>query len=221
MNFFINLRRGFYIIMSEQGKTRKDLYILILILDDALIDKTTRPFRPGLLRQLMTNSLELFPQNSIFLSLYTWNESRLRIYDRVRTVLRDIVLTPANDNIISRLFAIRYELRCGTIHSAYSAFENALASPACCANAGLWRLYIRFCLQTKEYRRKTRDTFYRAINACPWAKPLHMMAFLDLGGIMSFRALESAHEFLVRQGFRIHIDLEAILEELGSSNSRG
>jgi len=135
-----------------------DLYILILILDDALIDKTTRPFRPGLLRQLMTNSLELFHQNSIFLSFYAWHESRLRIYDCVPTILRDIVLTPANDNIISRLFAIRIEFRCGTVHSAYSAFENALASPACCANAGLWRLYIRFCLQTKEYRRDILST---------------------------------------------------------------
>jgi len=36
------------------------------------------------------------------------------------------------------------------------------------------------------------------------------MAFVDLGDIISFRALKSAYEFLVRQGFRIHIDLEAI-----------
>ncbi|KAH8595645.1 NRDE-2, necessary for RNA interference-domain-containing protein [Bisporella sp. PMI_857] len=40
------------------------------------------PFRPAFFRRHLTNFLTLFPRNTIFLSLYVFNESRLRIENR-------------------------------------------------------------------------------------------------------------------------------------------
>jgi hypothetical protein len=95
------------------------------------------PFRPALLREHLTTFLEIFPQNTIFLSLYAFNESRLRIDNRVRTIFNSTVLSPQNDALSSRLFAIFYEINYGTIHSARSTFEKALSSPSSKSSAGL------------------------------------------------------------------------------------
>lgn len=126
------------------------------------------PFRPVLLRERLSHFITIFPQNTIFLSLYTWNESRLRIDNRVRNILISTVLTPQNDVLTSRLFAIYYEIGYGTIHSVRSAFEHAVKSPVSKSSAGLWKFYILYCLETQQFRSKVKDIWYRALRACPW-----------------------------------------------------
>ena len=44
-------------------------------------------FQPGLVRQVLESSLEKFPKNTVFLSLYGWNEAKTRIDNRVRRYL--------------------------------------------------------------------------------------------------------------------------------------
>lgn len=171
------------------------------------------PFRPALLREYLAKYLTLFPQNTIFLSLYAWNESRLRIDDRVRTILRSVILTDTKDNIVSRLFAIRFEMKYGNVHSTHAAFENAVSSPATRSNPGLWRLYIHFCVRTTKYRMRAKDVFFRAMRACPWSKDLMMMAFVELKDLMTFEELNSVYKVMGEKELRIHVDIEDRLEE--------
>jgi hypothetical protein len=184
------------------------------------------PFRPSLVRETLSQYLTLFPHNTIFLSLYAWNEARLRIDDRVRTLLRDVVVrdpppgevdaTPAT----SRLFAIRYELKHGNVHSVRAAFEKALApESACASNPGLWRLYVLFCLAQERSGKLKRggavEMFYRGMRACPWCKDLYMLAFTTgLRDEMGEGELLAIYNVLEEKELRVRVDLGERLEEL-------
>ncbi|CAG8960474.1 hypothetical protein HYFRA_00008193 [Hymenoscyphus fraxineus] len=172
------------------------------------------PFRPALLREHLTTFLTLFPRNTIFLSLYTWNESRLRIDNRVRNILQSTVLTPTNDTVPTRLFAIRYELNHGTIHSARSAFEHAIASPTCSSSPALWKLYILFCLHTAEFRPKAREIWHRALRACPWVKELYIVGFEEMGELLGFEEMKGTWRVMGEKELRVHVDLEDLFDEV-------
>ena len=172
------------------------------------------PFRPALIREHLTRFLNFFPQNTMFLSLYTWNESRLRIDNRVRNMLLSTVLTPENDTLTSRLFAIRYEIWHGTIHSVRSAFEHALSSPVCKSSAGLWRFYILYHLETSRFRSQAKDIWYRAIKACPWAKELYMIGFEKMCDMLPFAELKSIWKIMGEKDLRVHVDLQDRFEDI-------
>ena len=53
----------------------------------------TSVLKPASIHSFLSDSISAFPQNTMFLSLYAWNESRFRIDDRVRSIVRDVVLT--------------------------------------------------------------------------------------------------------------------------------
>jgi hypothetical protein len=166
------------------------------------------PFRPALIREHLTNFLTLFPRNTIFLSLYVFNESRMRIDNRVRMILVSKVLTPENDTLTSRLFAIYYEINYGTIHSVRSAFEHALSSPSSKSSAGLWRFYILYVLQTPQFRPQAKEIWHRALRACPWAKELYVIGFEKLDGLVEFAELRRTWRVMGEKELRVHVDLE-------------
>ncbi|KAL5044711.1 hypothetical protein BDW71DRAFT_97374 [Aspergillus fruticulosus] len=100
-------------------------------------------YKPSEIRSILNESIASFPHNTIMLSLFAWNESRFRIEERVRDIMRDITTTTtastssqsANDNnaipITSHLFSIYTELSRptyagSTLHSVRAAFEKAI-----------------------------------------------------------------------------------------------
>ncbi|KZF24077.1 DUF1740-domain-containing protein [Xylona heveae TC161] len=58
------------------------------------------------------------------------------------------------------------------------------------------------------------DVLYRAIRACPWAKPLVMLAFTNrhLRETLGFEALRGLYRVLSEKELRVHVDLEDVLE---------
>lgn len=75
--------------------------------------------KPAMIREALTLSISVFPHNTIFLSLYAWNEARFRIDDRVRSIVNDLVLAPksgskqrnsTDESVTPHLFAIYSEL---------------------------------------------------------------------------------------------------------------
>ncbi|KAI1133050.1 DUF1740-domain-containing protein [Nemania abortiva] len=184
-------------------------------------------FRPGLLREQLTQYLSYFPSNTIFLSLFAWREERLSINDRVRSLLQDHVLTRANESPSSHVFAISYELLTGNAHSTRAAFERALSASSVCAHhVGLWIAYIRFCHARKELRAKAKPVFYRAIQACPWAKGVFMEAFGTLVREMDSAELKSVYSTMCEKGLRIHVDMDEFVdkwrkEQKGVDRERG
>ncbi|KAI1742130.1 DUF1740-domain-containing protein [Xylaria scruposa] len=170
-------------------------------------------FRPGLLRDQLTQYLAYFPSNTIFLSLFAWREERLSINDRVRSLLQDHVLTRKNEAISSHVFAIAHELRTGNAHSARAAFERALSSTVCAHHVGLWIAYVRFCHARKELRaRFAKAVFYRAVQACPWSKDVFMEAFGTLVREMDSAELKSVYSTMCEKGLRVHVDMDEFVE---------
>src|SRR6202034_2902261 len=108
-------------------------------------------------------------------------------------------------------FAIRYEMHAGNVHSTLAAFENAVSTPSCGSNPGLWRFYVLFCARVKEFRRKAKDIFLRGMRACPWAKDFMMMAFTEMNGLGTEDKV-AIYKVLVEKELRIHVDVEHRIE---------
>ncbi|KAG0646850.1 nrde2 [Hyphodiscus hymeniophilus] len=171
---------------------------------------STGPFRPALLREHLSNYITLFPQNTIFLSLYTFNEARLRVDNRVRNIFSSTILTSAHDTLTSRLFAIYFEIAHGTIHSVRSSFEHALNSPSK-HSPGFWRFYLLYSLHVPQFRKHSKSIWYRALRACPWAKELYITGFKELE-IVDREELMGTWKVMGEKGLRVHVDLEDALD---------
>ena len=101
------------------------------------------------IRDCLAESISLFPQNTMFLTLFTWTESRLPTYDRIRDILDLTKITKREDPylqytdltrpaiapqtvaISTHLFSIFKEISRpvftgATQHSARAAFEKAI-----------------------------------------------------------------------------------------------
>ncbi|CBF81878.1 hypothetical protein AN5456.2 [Aspergillus nidulans FGSC A4] len=166
--------------------------------------RTSTLYKPSAIRSILNESIASFPQNTITLSLFAWNESRFRIEERVREIMRDITTTTTTTSsqsinninaipITSHLFSIYTELNRptyagSTLHSVRAAFEKAVgdqnSSPSSRTSTGrgsisLWKLYILFELSRSELIR-AKSVFYRAMRACPWSKDILMLAFSQL-----------------------------------------
>ncbi|EGE85644.1 hypothetical protein BDDG_08589 [Blastomyces dermatitidis ATCC 18188] len=198
---------------------------------------STKIYKPALLRSELTDSISRFPQNTLFLSLFTWNESRFRIEDRVRSLLRQhthpttwigddddknsTTRFSTKSTLISHLFSIYTELHRGvsagsTVHSARAAFESAVTTPSGQFSASTWKLYLLFELALSEWGR-ARAVLYRGIRSCPWAKELVMLAFRERGlrEVMGPDELRKVWNVLVEKELRIHVDLEGWFEDRG------
>ena len=173
----------------------------------------SRPFRPVDLRERLQKYIELFPQNSIFLRLFDWAESSLRIDDPVARLLESTVLVEPYDCVNSRVFAIQHEIRTGAVHSTRAAFESALESDACRGSVHLWISYIRFCYGHDELRGRAKEVYHRAVGVCPWSKELYMEAFGTLIRDMSSSELKAVFQTLTAKGLRVHVDLDEFVGE--------
>ena len=184
-------------------------------------------FKPAFIRKALAASIALFPQNTIFLSLYAWNESRFRINDRVRSIIADVVLNPTpspqsndvNDSVTPHLFAIYTELNRSptfgsNINTIRHTFERAVATDSAGAHcAGIWKLYILF-EHTRGEIGKAKAVWWRGVRACPWVKLLWMMAFEKLRSGFRDEELREVWEVMGEKELRLHTDLEGLRERM-------
>lgn len=180
-----------------------------------------RTYSPAIIRSFLAESITAFPHNTIFLSLYSWNESRFRIDDRVRGIMRDVVFSnhpnkqqqddELPDHVPSHFFAVRTDMQRGLVQGSNQSavrgtFERALASQGAAHSAGLWKLYFLY-EHVNGGLKRTREVFYRAIGACPWAKEIYMLAFDYLSDGMSEAELRGVYDLMVVKELRIHVAL--------------
>ncbi|KAJ5296117.1 hypothetical protein PENANT_c021G03591 [Penicillium antarcticum] len=108
------------------------------------VENRTGQFKPAEVRERLLNSLQLWPQNTMFLSLFKWNDARLRLMDRTRDILDIASLAEGSASqesngsihvhrvpITTHLLSIYTELGRplvfgSTAHSIRAAFERAI-----------------------------------------------------------------------------------------------
>ena len=183
------------------------------------------PFKPSLIRSTLSESIHLFPHNTVFLWLYAWNESRFRIDDRVRSIIQDTLLSNTSsessqqqESIISHFFAVYTELNRGitlgsNVHAIRGTFERAMESTSGKQSAALWKFYFMF-ERSRGDLEKAKKVFYRGMVACPWAKGVYMLAFEYLRDVMTIKELRGVYEAMAERGLRIHVSLEEWWERL-------
>ncbi|KAH0556828.1 hypothetical protein GP486_005384 [Trichoglossum hirsutum] len=177
----------------------------------------SRSFKPSLLRDEFAQSIEIFPQNTIFLSLFSWNEARSRIEGRVRSIMSDVVLKERQDTIIGWVFSIWTELNSApsagyNTNTVRAAFERAVSNENGKHNPGLWRFYVEFeCQQGDTSKAKT--IFYRGLKYCPWSKGYAFLAFEKLRDV-GFDELRSTYRMLGERELRVHVDLEEAFDAI-------
>ncbi|KAI4139812.1 MAG: hypothetical protein L6R39_006098 [Caloplaca ligustica] len=188
------------------------------------------PYSPRTIRSFLAESITAFPTNTIFLSLYAWNESRFRIDDRLRGIMRDVVFAShhrnhdqgefPSDDIIPHTFAMYTDLHRGLAlgsnpNAIRGTFERALRSDGgggVAHNAGLWKRYFLYELHSSGGDlKRAKEVFYKAIGACPWVKELYMLAFEHLGdgdgGGMSETELRGVYDLMAEREVRIRVSL--------------
>ena len=188
----------------------------------------TNLIKPKEIRTLLAESIVLFPQNTIFLSLYAGNETRFRIDDRVRSIVNDVVLAGPQgqrqgqsskqedeQSVVPYFFALHTEFSRGVAFGSNastirSTFERAVDDGKPGAHcAGLWKLYFMF-----EHSRgdvgKAKSVFWRGVRACPWVKELYLLAFDYLRGPggLDQEELRGVYDLMGEKELRIHVNLE-------------
>ncbi|OZJ02841.1 hypothetical protein BZG36_03228 [Bifiguratus adelaidae] len=88
---------------------------------------TSKSYQPKVLRSVLEMALVSFPNNTAFLSLYVWNESRTKIEGRVRTLLQSCMDRQSSSLLWT--FQIFTELHYNlpyNVHRIRALFEKAL-----------------------------------------------------------------------------------------------
>ncbi|KEY65824.1 hypothetical protein S7711_07205 [Stachybotrys chartarum IBT 7711] len=169
------------------------------------------PFRRGHMQSHIVRFIDLFPMNTIFMSLFQWADSRLRLVDETRSLITAKSLTAPWDCVSNRAFAIHHELLRGNVNATAAAFEHALTSDACKTNAWLWTAYIRFCQGHDGLRAKAKSVFYRALRHVPFSKDVMMEAFASLVRGMESDELKAVFNTMTSKDLRVHVDLDDFL----------
>ncbi|MCJ1468795.1 hypothetical protein MMC07_007425 [Pseudocyphellaria aurata] len=184
----------------------------------------TAYFSPTIIRSALAESVTMFPQNTIFLFLFRWIEARFRIDDRLRSIMKDVVLSndrgrqgEYQESVMSHFFAVHTEInRSITLgsntHTVRGTFERGVGSNCGAHSAGLWKLYFLFEISRNELD-KAKSVFYRGMKACPWAKELYMIAFEFLKTVMEESELTGLYELMVQKELRIHLELQETFDK--------
>ncbi|OCK74943.1 DUF1740-domain-containing protein [Lepidopterella palustris CBS 459.81] len=115
----------------------------------------TRSFKPAVLREELVGSIRQFRGNTYLMEVYAANEARSRIDNRVRDIMRDIVLRGGRDQgatgVVGWCFSIFAEMKraesalgVSTVHSVRAAFERAVGEGAGGSCQGLWTSFVLF-----------------------------------------------------------------------------
>ncbi|KAI8647113.1 NRDE-2, necessary for RNA interference-domain-containing protein [Parasitella parasitica] len=172
---------------------------------------TNTSYKPGLLRQAMEHALALFPNNTIFLAFYIWNESKTKIYNRVQHLLNDAVKNICRDsNVILWLSAIYSELHKYTpyhVNSVRDYLERSTQDSRTKASILLWKCYIQFELLQNNTQR-ARSLFYRSIRECPWSKELYMLGIKSFGTNMDEKEANELIRLLMEKEIRLRTPID-------------
>ena len=178
----------------------------------------------------------------MLLSAYAANETRFRIDDRVRAIMRDTVLKDErgqSPTIVGWSFAIfaemmRGEIAGSTAHSIRATFENAVESDSVKHSPGLWTSYVLFELSQPvqasdaQLRKivpisgveRAKQVFFRGLTHLPWCKKYMMLAFSHLMEVLSFEELRRVYNVMIEKELRVHVDLEDALEKIDAIRRR-
>ncbi|KAI9250894.1 NRDE-2, necessary for RNA interference-domain-containing protein [Phascolomyces articulosus] len=172
-------------------------------------------YKPGHLRYLLQRALLLFPNNTVFIGLYVWNEARTKLYNRVRSMFTSSI--ESDPNVILWLSSIRTELHYHQpydINQVKSLFESAVEKTSTRSSILLWKLFIEHEVKCGEMIH-AKSLFYRAIRACPWSKEICLLGIRLLSRYLSEKELHEIVSLMMEKEIRLRhpIDDRLLVDE--------
>ncbi|KAF3926796.1 hypothetical protein ABW20_dc0100386 [Dactylellina cionopaga] len=179
---------------------------------------TARPYKAAVFRVFLETAFERFPDNTAFLSMFVWNESRSNIESRIRQMLMPATTSEERaDSVVKWIFSIWAEMEMSAgrrmnPNAVRNLFEKAVESERTKSSIQLWLLYLQFELRQAQPGR-ARDVFFRAVRACPWSKDVILSGFRWLRSVLDFGEMRKVYSVMQEKELRVHVDVEEILEE--------
>ncbi|GAA6036634.1 hypothetical protein JCM8097_001263 [Rhodosporidiobolus ruineniae] len=180
-------------------------------------------YRPTQLRDLLERALKAFKDNSLFLSLFYHNELRMKIQNRFRRSMEELVLKETEATSEGWLFAIFAELHLNSrnvnVWAVRNLFDRALDNSKTRSSPSLWVLYVDFEVKNGELQR-AKSLIYRALRECPWVKELYLRPFSPtLRSVYRSRELRDFHHLLLEKGLRVRVEIDPFLDGFVSSDA--
>ncbi|KAF3312810.1 hypothetical protein TWF173_006841 [Orbilia oligospora] len=177
---------------------------------------TSRAYKASTFRIFLESAIKKFPDNTAFLSLFVWNESRSKIEYRIRTMLAADTGSDEG-SVVKWVFSIWAEMQMSLGSNVNSSgvrnlFERAVESERTKSSIQIWVLYLQFEVRQSQPGR-AKDVFFRAIRACPWSKDIVLSGFKLLRSILDFGEMRKVYGVMQEKELRVHVDIEELLEE--------
>jgi len=180
---------------------------------------------PKSMRDMLLESVTLFPNNSVVLSAYTLNESHIMLHDRIRTAALDLANRPPStaapdsvtkwypESVMPHVNKIHTEMHRGgmpgpNVNATRAAFEHAVETDACKHSPLIWQWYLRWEHQDGAVA-KAKSVFYRAIQMCPWSKELFLSGADVVGSVAGANELQGLYNMMNDRGLRVLADYRA------------
>ncbi|GAA5972334.1 hypothetical protein JCM11641_002413 [Rhodosporidiobolus odoratus] len=180
-------------------------------------------YRPTQLRDLLERAIKEFKNNSLFLALFYHNELRMKIQNRFRRTMEELVLRENEATSEGWLFAIFAELhinsRAINVWAVRNLFDRALDNPKTRSSPSIFALYIDFEVRNGELQR-AKSLIYRAVRECPWCKEFYLRPFSPaLRSAYRARELSDFHHLLLEKGLRVRESIDVITEGYMASDA--
>lgn len=175
-----------------------------------------RPFKPAVIRDVLLESVSLFPNNTMFLNLCAASRSRFSIEDRVHGVADELLSRRSSSktqSVVTLASDIASEMQrssssSGTQHAVRAAFERAIDRKAgkCCP--ALWQAYLDFeTSQDRPNWKLVKDLFFRGLTQLPWCKDFILRAFSDIRTAFTDDELRRVFNVMEEKELRLHSEL--------------
>jgi hypothetical protein len=180
-------------------------------------------YSPKIVRAAVEKGITQFPQNTVLQSLFAFLEARFRMDDRLRIAVSSLTRnvkeqtasTSSNpqalETVITHVFAIKAEMvRAATMganqNSIRAAFEHSVQSVSGSRSVLIWTMFVLW-EHDQGSMKHARNTWWRAVRACPWAKSLWVLAW-DVDGLVEKHELQGVLETMRDKEIRIRVPLD-------------
>jgi hypothetical protein len=132
--------------------------------------KLSSSFKSSILRNLLELALYSFPHNTLFLTIYGWNEGKTKLDNRVRRFINEkIKMKPSQ---ILTCFAVWTELHQRSTRSVQvirAIVSESLRLRISKVSLQNWLLAISFEIKYGDLE-NAKSILYQSIASCPWSK---------------------------------------------------
>ncbi|KAG1757705.1 NRDE-2, necessary for RNA interference-domain-containing protein [Suillus lakei] len=183
--------------VNESPGCRESMMVasLMLLYNHSIMLRSPTP--PAVLRDRLQTAVDTYPDNSLVLGMFLEAEKGHGIWGRV----------PVEKSITRRIAEVwvagwekgRWQ---SEIERTRSGLAAAAESERTTGSAILWRVILEFEIRVGELQR-AKKLLYRAVNECPLAKDLYMLAFGPLRSVFDARELDSFVDIMAERGIRM------------------